>query len=211
MVPTATFLSPMPPSRGLFAGLKRDAHACDTTHVHFFGSTRVATHCRFASRLRTKGNVTVMGEEKKRERGGERAGVCVVTGGEASRADGARGRAYVRRKNEEDGRRAARPPAQGRRRSQLRAKRHADASLFRAATRTDLKTATTNRSCEMRLYLTRAPRPTRLARGGENGRTRLVNPISKRKRFKGFFKIFLKEASMPRQCTYVCECVRDIF
>ena len=37
-----------------------------------------------------------------------------------------------RRKNDEDGRRAARPPAQGRRRSQLRAEeRHAGASLFR--------------------------------------------------------------------------------
>lgn len=60
------------------------------------------------------------------------AGICVLTGSKQSgRTNRARGRACVRRKNDEDGRRVARPPAQGRRRSQLRAEQHAGASLFR--------------------------------------------------------------------------------
>ena len=129
------------PSRGLLAGWLHTRG--DTTHVWHTGrhtppvrkyqagtTGEGATYCSFASR-----NVAGRPKKKKKKKrkraktkkkkNGERAG------GRASRADRARGRAYVRRKNEENGRRATRPPAQGRRRSQLRAKRHAGASLFR--------------------------------------------------------------------------------
>lgn len=85
-------------------------------------TVRGATHCRLPRET---------SPEDKRKRRAKKNGERAVTGGKASRADRARGRAYVRRKNEEDGRCAARPPAQGRRRSQLRAKQHAGASLFR--------------------------------------------------------------------------------
>ena len=138
VVPTATFADGNPPSLpegyspvGFTRVATRLTYGTLDGTLPRSGSTKRAPLARVRRTVRLPRETSPEDPKKrkraksKKKKNGERAG------GRASRADRARGRAYVRRKNEENGRRAARPPAQGRRRSQLRAKRHAGASLFR--------------------------------------------------------------------------------
>lgn len=111
------------PSRGPFSEMHSRGHGWQ----HRYASAEVAAFTGVKAHCLSRVTGERDGGETRRT-----AGICVLTGSKQSgRSNRARGRACVRRKNDEDGRRVARPPAQGRRRSQLRAEQHAGASLFR--------------------------------------------------------------------------------
>lgn len=177
------------PSRGPITVIHSRRHDTDSIAYHRYVPAETAELCRnteshFFPHPFHRITLSSFGRGKERGTRGRRDGFAGQARdwkrervGEMRETIHARDRACVRRKNEEDGRRTARPLVQGRRRSQLRAEAACRCVPLSRYKRAIWKRGATPISFGRRCRPCQTPRPPSDSKGGDRDRDRNVKAV----------------------------------